>query len=48
MVRATKIYKILMQKGVSSKTMDSESEDEELRMTPQMRIVAEEVTESLV
>ena len=34
MLRATKIYKILISKGVSSKTMDTESEDEELKITP--------------
>jgi hypothetical protein len=34
MIRATKIYKILIQKGVSSKTMDTESEDEELKINP--------------
>ena len=41
MIRATKIYKILIQKGVSSKTMDTESEDEELKINPELKTVTE-------
>jgi hypothetical protein len=34
LIRAAKIHKILNQKGVQSKTMDEESEDEVLKVTP--------------
>lgn len=35
-IRAARIHKILTSKGVLSKTMDEESEDEVLKVTPQL------------
>ena len=47
LVRAAKIHKILNQKGVHSKTMDEESEDEVLKVTPQMANVEKNLIEKI-